>query len=593
VQHTITLLLAALVPMLGCDSPQEPAQEPATGPPPSLAVINELSLQTITAKPFETWREPVKLIARTSSGTLEYPASAAQWSSSNPAVATVSAQGMVKAIKSGTTTIKAVIEGVQGSLVLRVKAPVLPPKVEQIKPYLATPAANALYQVPVVILRYLPTADGVYLDPAFAPSEAVPHVPTTLAEMTRRLDTADVRTKFMLEEGSRFRGYQDPKALPSVGYRVVASITVYEPTPPGKVLGEVAGFPIYQPDYYQILGRFNGRRYVEEMGVKEFWLWQNHFDAGFGSYDPSIHQPVAFRGLDESNMASPLTGDISNSWRDPTDMPIYSRTYVLYGQNMWRAGTEPVHGRGHQLEAILAYVNARQDGNTDLFWNRFVGIGTLGRCGWTEVPPNTTVNYDYNENYDLVPSDIADWSPEGIGVKTPVNASTWGEHAYPWPLGTSFPGAWTRNEAHWYIYWMQSMPGRGSTIPYDGNGMENWWKFTGNWDGSIKAGVGLHASATKPVSVSAARDAVRTLKGQVNALAAAGGLGAADAQTLRTTLNAAAQQLDSKQMRLATDTMQRFRDRLVAMVGSGRVVRANVRTMLAGARWFISRMDVS
>jgi hypothetical protein len=513
------------------------------------------------------------------------------WASSDPAVATVSSEGVIRAVKAGSATISATATGAQATLTLRVKAPVRAPKFEPIPAYLATPAANSLYQIPVVVFRYLPTADGVYLDPAFSPSEVVPIVPTTLEEMKRQLDTADIRAKFMMEEGSKFRGYQDPSARPSLGYRVVAYITVYEPTPPGKEVGRDRDLPYYQPDYHQILERFNGRHYVEDLGVKEFWLWQNHFTAGFGSYDPSIHKPVAFRNLDESNMSSPSTGDISNSWRDPTDLPIYSRTYVLYGQNMWRSGPEVIHNRGHQLEAILSYADVRQDGAGELFWPKFVG--QLGRCGWTEIPPNTTSNYDYHDNYDLVPSDIADWSPEGIGVRTPVNATTWGEHAYPWPLGTTYDDQWIRNEAHWYIYWMQSMPGRGNTVPYGADGMENWWRFTGDWDGSIRAGAGLAVPQSKPISLRSARDAVRTLKGQVAALAAGGRLSAGDARSLQEALDSAAVRLDHGEMLPATNFVRKFRHRLSVMVEGGRVVPRNVRTLLGGTRWLIARMAAS
>ena len=270
---------------------------------------------------------------------------------------------------------------------------------------------------------------------------------------------------------------------------------MYEPIPPGKVKSVDAGYPVYQPDYRQILERFNGRRYVEDLGVKEFWIWTGEFSASSPSYDPQIHKPEVFRGLDESNMASRLTGDISNSGRDPTDLPLYTATYVVYDHNLRRSEREAVHNRGHQLEQILEYANMRQDGNSNLFWQKFVGPTpgfSFSRAGWTHVPPNTTVQYDYQTNYNPVESDIADWTPEGIGQKTLVSAHTWGDHAYPWPLGTMPTLQEERNEAHWYIYWMQSMPGRGNTIPYGTKRMTNWWRFTGDWDGSIRNGLGLY-----------------------------------------------------------------------------------------------------
>ena len=459
--------------------------------------VQQLTLQTITVQPFVTWREPVKLMATTSIGTREYPPSAAQWSSSNPAIATVNSNGVIRALAAGPVTISAVLNGVRGDLPVRVRAPVLQPVFERIRTYLATPAANSLFQVPVVIFRFLPTTDGTSLDVAVNP-DFYSLSPISLDALKRRLDTFDIRTKFMLEEGSKFRGYQDPVALPSIGYRVVASITVYEPIPPGKVKAMAAGYPVYQPDYHQIFQRFNARHYVEDLGVKEFWIWTGEFDATSPSYDPQIHKPEVFRGLDESNMASRLTGDISNSGRDPSDLPLYTRTYLVYDHNLRRSDREAVHNRGHQLEQMLEYANIRQDGNSNLFWQKFVGPTpgvSFSRAGWTHVPPNTTTQYDYRSNYTPAESDIADWTPDGIGQRTLVSAHTWGDHAYPWPLGTMPTLQEERNEAHWYIYWMQSMPGRRNTIPYGTvYRMTNWWRFTGDWEGSIRAGLSLYVA---------------------------------------------------------------------------------------------------
>ncbi|MFL5494332.1 MAG: LamG-like jellyroll fold domain-containing protein [Gemmatimonadales bacterium] len=471
-------------------SAEEIARSFAAGP-----TILGLSVQPITAEPFVTWRQPTKLVATTNVGTREYPASSAKWSSSNPTVATVNGAGVIQALAPGRTTISAVAGGVQGDLKLTVKAPVLPPKVERINSFLATPAANSLFVIPVVILRYLPTTDGSNLDVTVNPDFYEPN-PISLQALKRRIDTFDIRTKFMLEEGSKFRGYKNPAALPSLGYQVVAYITVYEPTPPGKVQAIVSGYPVYQPAYRQILQRFDAKHYVEDLGVKEFWLWHGGVDPSFPVYDPKIHKPESFRGGDESNMSSPVTGDISNSGRDPTDLPIYTKTYVLYGQNLRRAEREAVHNHGHQLEQMLQYANMRQDGNSNLFWQQFVGPSdpnaAFRRCGWTHVPPNTTVEYDYHTNYNEVLSDIADWTPDGIGQKTLVSAHTWGDHAYPWPLGMAPSSQEDRNEAHWYIYWMQSMPGRDNAIPYGPKRMTNWWRFTGDWDGSIRNGLGLY-----------------------------------------------------------------------------------------------------
>jgi Concanavalin A-like lectin/glucanases superfamily/Bacterial Ig-like domain (group 2) len=572
-------------------SEQEIAQSAAAGP-----TILQLTVQPITAEPFETWRQTPTLIAITNAGTHEYPASVATWSSSNPAVATVNAAGVIRAVTAGSATITATLGGVQGQLDLRVKAPVLPPTFEQIPSYLATPAANNLFEIPVVILRYLPTADGVNLDVSVNP-DFYELNPISLEAMRQRIDTFDIRVKFMLEEGSRFQGYRNPMALPSLGYRVVGYITVYEPTPPGKVKGVAAGLPVYQPDYHQILERFNGERYVNSLGVKEFWLWTGEFNATGPAYDPAIHKPENFRGLDESNMAGPLTGDISNSGRDPTDLPIYSKTYVMYDQNLRRSEREAVHNRGHQLEQILEYANVRQDGNSSLFWQKFVGPPQIDpavgfrRCGWTHIPPNTSAEYDYQWNYNEVLSDIADWTPEGIGQKALVSAHTWGDHPYAWPLGTAPTQQGDRNEAHWYIYWMQSMPGRGNTIPFGRDRMTNWWSFTGDWDGSIRSGLGLHERALLACGTVDPSAALRTLTYQVEALVPARKLSRAEAHALGVKLDAVARLVDRHHPKAAANVLRAFANQVRALIRSRQLYEADGQPLIEAASCLSTRLE--
>ena len=137
-------------------------------------------------------------------------------------------------------------------------------------------------------------------------------------------------------------------------------------------------------------------------------------------------------------MSSPLTGDISNSNRDNGDLPVYNSTYTVYGQNIRRTQAEAIHNHGHQLEAILSHVNELREGNTDLFWKKFVGKNEngnfiTGRAGWTHMPPNTIKHYDYTGNTTLVESDIEDWHPDNSGEGKLFNANTYGDSTYPWP----------------------------------------------------------------------------------------------------------------------------------------------------------------
>ena len=369
---------------------------------------------------------------------------------------------------------------------------------EAIDPYLATPGAGHIYEIPVVIMRFLPTSDWVNLDVSKA-SDYWNLGEISLNSLKTKIDVFDKRIKFMLEEGSRFRGYNNPSAPPSIGYRVIEYITVYEQTPAGHVIQYDNGFPIYAPDHHQIFNRVNMEHYVNNLGVKEIWIWQGHVMPGFQAYDPNIHQPEDFRNWAESNMSSPTTGDISNSYRNSSDLPIYNSTYTVYGYNFRRSHAEAVHNHGHHLEAILSHVDWLQHSNTDLFWNRFVGKDEngnfiTGRAGWTHMPPNTTTHYEYTQNMTLVDSDIEDWTPDNSGSKKTFNANTYGSLTYSWPDANPsiIP---QRVESQWYIYWMQNMPGHENRIQYGNKELTNWWVFTADWDEAISDGVRLVSPA--------------------------------------------------------------------------------------------------
>lgn len=436
---------------------------------------------------------PLTIRAVTSVGDLTLPPSAATWSSSNSGVAVFDTSGRVKGVSPGTATLTATLGNQSSSISVSILQPARPPVEEVIDPYLATPAAGHLWRMPVVIIRYFPTRDGVNLDAAASGDSS------TLADVKARMERLEKQHKFMLEEGSRFRGYKDPGGPPSLGYEVIRIHTVYEDVPPGVTYDPDSG--IYAMDYHQILTRFGAERLVNEHGVKEFWIEIYHH----GRIAPT-----------ESNMSSPLTGDISNSERNNSDMPVYKKTYTAYGINFTRSRNEATHNHGHQLESILSHVNHLSDGTSDLFWKKFVGQNAngefiTGRCGWTHMPPNTTQHYDY-DNKTQVLSDIEDWTPAGTGQKKPVNGDYWRNLPYQWPAGLR-PEDDGIVESHWYIYWMQNMPGRGNVIPHGTNRMSNWWAFTGDWDASIRAGLGLYEPGACAWAISATSQAVDAVGG--------------------------------------------------------------------------------
>jgi hypothetical protein len=358
---------------------------------------------------------------------------------------------------------------------------------------LATPAAGALFEIPVLILRFLPTLDGVNLDVAQARDYWVPGA-ITLAAMKQKIGVYDTRVKWMIEEASRFRGYKNTTALPSLGVRVVDMITLYEQMPPGvSRQKDAAGNPLPEVDYHRMFERLDIEHYVNELGVREIWIWNGGVDSSFPSYDPVTCRPEYGRSMPESNMSSPATGDISNSYRWD-DLPVYGHTYVVYGQNIRRTQAEAIHNRGHQLEAILSHVDWLRNGNSNFFWNQFCGRNpdgsfAPGRAGNCHYPPNGASDYDY-QNTRLIYSDCEDWTPAGSGLKKQVNANTWGLLPYAWPAtGSSVE---QKTESQYYLYWMQNMPGLGNTIVNGTAGLTNWWVFTADWDNAIRSGLGLY-----------------------------------------------------------------------------------------------------
>ncbi len=401
-------------------------------------------------------------------------------SSDNPATAIFNDDtGHIQAKAAGSANINATLYNVTTIIPITVRSIVRPSEVSvtgAIYNDPNKPLANAQFKVPVVIIRYLPMTNATTLD------SSKTGVNSTLTELLTKQLTAEKNLKFTLEEGSRFRGYTGTGALPSLGYSIVKVINIYEEIPPGlpsKTSGK------YFPDYKQILNRadVNIADLVKNQGVKEIWLEQ---------YNNGLIT------LNESNMSSPITGDISNSLGTNDDLPVFEKSYTVFGINYALGDNVAAQSRGHHLETILSYVNKRQDGNDTLFSEFFIGPNAdaapaqPSRCGKTDRPPNGRSNFDFT-NTTAVISDIEDWYPDNSGISIALTSARWTNLNYTWPIATPS----TKAESQWYIYWMQAMPGANNDIQDVGLGqMTNWWQFTGDWDGAMKAGLGLYQSAT-------------------------------------------------------------------------------------------------
>lgn len=160
-------------------------------------------------------------------------------------------------------------------------------------------------------------------------------------------------------------------------------------------------------------------------------------------------------------------GDVSNSDRDPHDLPVLRKTYTVYHYNYQRGPSEATEDHMHQIEAVL------REANEDLFWRKFVGEVGEGRCGWTHFPPNGVRDYDW-ANRSMVWTDIEDWRPEGGGQKQRMNCDRWNSDSLTW-----------------FIYWMQNLPGHNNGLTYRGKPLTNWWHLIGDYDDAMRRKVGL------------------------------------------------------------------------------------------------------
>lgn len=311
--------------------------------------------------------------------------------------------------------------------------------------------------IPVLVVRYFPT-NGPNLD-----LRVTGDVGDSLAAIRAKTDRQTREAIAALEEGSRYRGYFNSNAEPALRYEVVGNTEFLEALPTWRKPGHETPMT----DYQEILCRVNIKEWVERKGVKQVWIWGYHG----GKVD-----------LWESNMASRF-GDVSNSDRDPNDLPVLSRTYTVYHYNYQRGTSEAIEDHMHQIEAVLNHFDGRDSTPEEkwsslLFWGRFVGSDRTHKivrpgCGWAHYPPNGEQDYDW-ANPRYVETDMDDWKPDGSGKKELMNCERWG--------GDSL---------RWFIYWMQHLPGPNNGLSFDGKPLRNWWVFIGDFDLATTRELGL------------------------------------------------------------------------------------------------------
>ncbi len=359
---------------------------------------------------------------------------------------------------------------------------------------------GAPIQVPIIILSYLPTENGKDLNLKEGPDGYWKIHNSSLQDVKRKILNESIMAKKIWEEGSRFRNYNFKNSSFQINVVPISYINVYE-------LDFIQNSSNREIDYKKLFAKLGLSEIINSKNVKEIWF--NHFPL----YDkPSVtnnknlySDSKLYWGLDESNMSSPNTSDISNSSRKD-DLPILKNTYVVYAFNQSMGISNHVHCRGHQLEVQLSYIENKvvyppaKDIENTIFWGKFVGITNNkggwdfkpGRIGRTHNPPNTYDNeqYQYSNNRKFL-SDIKDWNPNGGKIEE-IDHMLWNSQKYSFDFGAyqGFAEQSNTSEVNWLIFMFQSIPGFQNNIKFTSMGksktLSNWWDLFYNWDEAVK-----------------------------------------------------------------------------------------------------------
>jgi len=300
-------------------------------------------------------------------------------------------------------------------------------------------SSQARWTVPVLEIAYYPLA-GDRID-----KRVTGDVDAPLADIQRHVQVTSDQVHMALEAGSARHRYKDANSQPAIRYETVDRLEFHQPIPTWNK----PGHKVPMADYNAVMAQIDIEQWVGR-GVKQVWIWAYHG----GVID-----------MWESNMAGPH-GDISNSDRDPHDLPVLDQTYTVYHYNYGRGPSEAVEDHMHQIEALLRTLDH------ELFWDKYVGKTGEGRCGWAHYPPNGVRDYDW-QNTSPVLTDIEDWRPEG-GERVRMDSRRW-----------------NRDSLTWFVYWMQNLPSANNGLSYRGRPISDWWHFVADLDDALARGMTL------------------------------------------------------------------------------------------------------
>ena len=359
---------------------------------------------------------------------------------------------------------------------------------------------NQTQNIKVLELKYFPLdKTKTKLDSKIAGAD------TNIYELRNKVSSISTTIVDYLSRSSHYHGYKINSSS-ALTYTIIDSKEILEPLPLSNNRIPWGDDHPFRSDYFKIFEPINICDYVDNKGISEVWLW------GYHTKEVEINESNMSMGTKSKAFWNfENYGDVSNSERI-NDLPICNRTYTVYDMNYQREHGEVFESRGHQIEALLLYVDY------ELFWNKFVKPNGekdgVNHCGWTHSGPNVGDritgfnNYTRGGQYDWVnetkvQSDCEDWKPEGGGQVKTVDCHTW----YQYTAGNVCPGSdtgvVTDGGLPFKMWWMQNLPGMNNGLVYKGNNLRNWWVFVADFDKALASGKSLVARSSKTTLQSA------------------------------------------------------------------------------------------
>jgi hypothetical protein len=263
----------------------------------------------------------------------------------------------------------------------------------------------------------------------------------------------------VLRESSRWQGYRDPGAPPSLDYDVVGIVDLTEPR--GKVDRNSARFPRTADgigfDYAALHElRLQDGLTLDELTarglVNEVWLLADHTErsAPWETVEVKRAYDADFRPLPRFE---PYAGNSG-----PHDAPWLGRSLRILFINFDRGVGCAMESLGHSLERMASC------GAIPYYEHYFDDY--VAACGNVHFTPNGRFDYDL-DNPERVLSTIETWRQPGQEAR----AWTIAELERYRDLAPDCMGRWV-------VYWRQNMPGLDNTaLDDEGRAMKSWWPF--------------------------------------------------------------------------------------------------------------------